>query len=238
MHRFRETNSPRPQQIGVPALADYEPTPADDQLLEMVLFRAVPRRCARRLAKVMVARFGSCADAITAPPRLLTEFEGMTSGAIAEFKFIEAAVLRVTKGAAEKRLRMGSWSEVIDYCRASMAFQKREIMRILFLDKKCGLIADEVRSVGTVDYVELYPREVIARALELSASGIVLVHNHPSGDPTPSGADIDQTLNIIEISERLGLVVHDHFIVGRQGAVSLKDMGYFTPSFRASRPRR
>ena len=159
----RSSTSIRHQEAGATALADQE-------MLEIVLFRAVPRKESRRLAKEVMARFGSFVDAIAAPPQRLTEVDGMTSGAIAEFKFLEAAVQRFTKGTMKKRLPLGSEREVVDYCRAAMAFEEREIFRVLFLDKKNGLIADEVQGVGTVDHAPVYPREVIRRALELSAS--------------------------------------------------------------------
>ena len=171
-----------------------------------------------------MARFGSFVDAIAAPPRRLTEIDGMTSGAIAEFKFLEAAVQRFTKGTMKKRLPLGSEREVVDYCRTAMAFEEREIFRVLFLDKKNALIADEVQGVGTVDHAPVYPREVIRRALELSASAIILVHNHPSGDPTPSTRDVNLSLDIVASSKALGLTVHDHIIVARQGHASLKGM--------------
>ena len=148
----------------------------------------------------------------------------MSAGAISEFKIVEAAAQRFAKGAVKKRLPLGSWSEVIDYCRTSMAFEGRESFRILFLDKKNGLIADEVQGSGTVDHTPVYPREVMRRALELSATAIVLVHNHPSGDPTPSTQDIKMTLDIIAIAKSLGVAVHDHIIVGRDGHASLKGM--------------
>lgn len=199
-------------------------TLADHEMLEMILLRAVPRREVTRVAKDVMARFGSFADAISAPSQRLSEVDGMTSGAIAEFKLLEAAVQRFTKEAMKKRLPLGSWREVIDYCRTAMAFEDREMFRVLFLDKKNGLIADEVQGVGTVDHAPVYPREVIRRALELSASAIILVHNHPSGDPTPSGEDVKMTLEIMASAKPLGLTVHDHIIVGRQGNASLKGL--------------
>ncbi len=207
-----------PHEAGVTALADHE-------MLEVVLGRAVPRNDVTRLAKEVIERFGSFADAIAAAPQRLTEVDGMTSGAIAEFKFVEATVQRFTKGVARKRMPMGSWSEVADYCRASMAFEPREVFRVLFLDRRNGLIADEVQGVGTVDHAPIYPREVIRRALELSAAAIILAHNHPSGDPTPSAQDVKMTLDIIAIAEPMGITVHDHIIVGRAGNASLKGKG-------------
>jgi DNA repair protein RadC len=216
-HGHRERLRSRLRDAGSSALADYE-------LLELVLFRAIPRRDVKPLAKALIARFGSFAEAIAAEPGRLAEVEGMGAGAITEFKIVEAAAQRFARGAVKKRLPMGSWSEVIDYCRTSMAFEGREIFRVLFLDRKNGLIADEVQGSGTVDHTPVYPREVMRRALELSATAIVLVHNHPSGDPTPSTQDIKMTLEIIAVAKTLGLAVHDHIIIGRDGHASLRGM--------------
>jgi DNA repair protein RadC len=213
----RERLRSRLREAGAPALADYE-------LLELVLFRAIPQRDVKPLAKRLIDRFGSFAEAIAAEPQRLAEIKGMGPAAITEFKIVEAAAQRFAKGEARKRLPMGSWSEVVDYCRTSMAFESREIFRILFLDKKNGLIADEIQGSGTVDHTPVYPREVIRRALELSATAIVLVHNHPSGDPSPSTQDVKMTMDIIAIAKSLGVAVHDHIIIGRDGHASLKGM--------------
>lgn len=216
-HGHRERLRSRLREAGADALADYE-------LLELILFRAIPRRDVKPLAKAIIARFGSFAEAVAADPARLAEVEGMSAGAVSEFKIVEAAAQRFAKGAVKKRLPMGSWSSVVDYCRTSMAFEDRELFRILFLDKKNGLIADEVQGSGTVDHTPVYPREVIRRALELSATAIILVHNHPSGDPTPSSQDIKMTQDIIGIAKSLGVAVHDHIIVGRDGHASLRGM--------------
>jgi len=216
-HGHRERLRARLREAGAAALADYE-------LLELVLFRAIPRKDVKPLAKALIARFGGFAEAIAAEPPRLAEIDGMGAGAIAEFKIVEAAAQRLVKGAVTKRLPMGSFNEVVDYCRTSMAFGGREIFRVLFLDKKNGLIADEVQGSGTVDHTPVYPREVMRRALELSATAIVLVHNHPSGDPSPSSQDVKMTLDIIAIAKPLGVAVHDHIIVGRNGHASLRDM--------------
>jgi len=204
-------------EAGSEAVADYE-------LVELVLFRAIPRRDVKPLAKALIERFGSFAEAIAAPPPRLAEVEGMTAGAIAEFKIVEASARRFAKGVARKRLPIGSWSEVVDYCRTAMAFDDREEFRVLFLDKRNGLIADEPQGAGTVDETPVYPREVVRRALELAASAIILVHNHPSGDPTPSTQDVKMTLDIIAVAAPLGVTVHDHIIVGRHGHASLKGL--------------
>ena len=202
---------------GSTAIAEYE-------LLELILFRALPRRDVKPLAKDLIARFGSFAEVISAPPQRLAEIKGLGEAAITELKIVEAAAQRLVKGAVKRRLPMGSFNEVVDYCRTSMAFEGREIFRVLFLDKKNGLIADEVQGSGTVDHTPVYPREVMRRALELSATAIVLVHNHPSGDPSPSTQDVKMTLDIIAIAKPLGVAVHDHIIVGRNGHASLRDM--------------
>ena len=207
----------RLREAGPDAVADYE-------LLELVLFRAVPRRDVKPLAKALVARFGSFAEAIAARPERLAEIDGMTAASIDEFKILEAGARRFAKGAVNKRLPLGSWSEVVDYCRTAMAFSDREEFRILFLDKRNGLIADEVQGSGTVDHTPVYPREIVRRALELAATAVVLVHNHPSGDPTPSTADVKMTLDIIALAAPLGVAIHDHLIVGRHGHASLKGL--------------
>ena len=214
-HGHRERLRTRLREAGANAIADYE-------LLELVLFRAIPRRDVKPLAKALIARFGSFAEVIAARPERLAEIEGMSVASINEFKIIEASAQRFAKGAVKKRLPLGSWREVVDYCRTAMAFSEREEFRILFLDKRNGLIADEVQGAGTVDHTPVYPREVVRRALELSATALVLVHNHPSGDPTPSTADVKMTLDIIAVATSLGVTVHDHLIVGRDGHTSLK----------------
>jgi DNA repair protein RadC len=202
---------------GADALPDYE-------LLELVLFGALPRRNTKELAKRLIARFGSFAEVINAPEALLAEVKDVGDVVIMELKLVRAAALRLMRGELLERPVLSSWSEVLHYCRAAMGFEFREQFRILFLDKKNHLIADEVQQEGTVDHTPVYVREVVKRALELSATAIVLVHNHPSGDPTPSRADIEMTRQIVEAAKPLGLVVHDHIIVGRQGHVSFKGL--------------
>ena len=215
-HGHRERLRGRLREAGPAALADYE-------LLELVIFRVIPRRDVKPLAKALIETFGSFAEAIAASPQRLAE-AGVSDAIIADFKIVEAAAQRFARGVARKRLAIGSWSEVVDYCRTSMAYEARESFRVLFLDKKNGLIADEVQGSGTVDHTPVYPREVMRRALELSATAIVLVHNHPSGDPAPSAQDVKMTLDIMAIGKPLGVTVHDHIIVGRDGHASLKGM--------------
>jgi DNA repair protein RadC len=202
---------------GPDALSDYE-------LLEMVLFTAQPRRDMKPLAKSLLKKFGSFAEVVHAPETLLREVDGMGEASINQLRLIAAAASRIAKGQLQQRTLLSSWNDVIDYCRTSMAFADKEQFRLLFLDKRNQLIADEVQQVGTVDHTPVYPREVVKRALELSATAIILVHNHPSGDPTPSQADIQMTRAIIDIAAPLGISVHDHIIVGKNGHASLKGL--------------
>jgi len=204
-------------EAGPDALPDYE-------LLELVLFRTLPRGDVKPLAKQLIAAFGSFADVLAAPFDRLVEIKGVKEATATDFKVIEAAARRIAKGAIGKRTVLASWSAVIDYCRTAMAFDGRERFRILFLDKKNALIADEVQQTGTVDHTPVYPREVVRRALELNASALILVHNHPSGDPTPSRADIDMTRTIVSIARPLGIEIHDHVIVGRDGHASFRGL--------------
>ena len=216
-HGHRERLRDRFRDAGADALSDYE-------LLEMVLFRALPRRDVKPLAKALITKFGSFAETVHAPETLLKEVSGLGDSAITEIKLIAATASRVAKGQVKQKTMLLSWSSVIDYCRASMAFADKEQFRILFLDKRNQLIADELQQVGTIDHTPVYPREVVKRALELSATAIILVHNHPSGDPTPSTAHIQMTKSIMAISSPLGIAVHDHIIVGKNGHASLKGL--------------
>jgi DNA repair protein RadC len=204
---------------GADPLPDYE-------LLELVLFRSLPRRDVKPIAKRLVARFGSFAEVIGAPLERLQEVDGVGESTAVDLKIIGAAAQRVARGGVAKRQVLGSWASLIEYCRTSMAFAEREEFRILFLDKRNQLIADEVQQRGTVDHTPVYPREIVRRALELSATALILVHNHPSGDPSPSPADIRMTLDIQQIARPLGIAIHDHVIVGRNGHASLKGLGH------------
>jgi DNA repair protein RadC len=202
-------------EAGPDAVTEYE-------LLELVLFRAIPRRDVKPLAKELIARFGSFAEVISAPPQRLREIAGLGDAAITEIKIVQAAAGRLARGQVKKRPALSSWTAVLDYCRTAMAFADKEQFRVLFLDKRNQVIADEVQQTGTVDHTPVYPREVVKRALELSATALILVHNHPGGDPSPSRADIEMTKRIIEIASGLGIAVHDHIIVGKDGHASLK----------------
>ena len=206
------------REAGPDSLPDYE-------LLELILFRAAPRRDTKPLAKALIARFGTFAEAMNAPEELLREVPGIGEAAITELKLVRAAALRLVRGEVLERPVLSSWAQVLDYCRASMGFASKEQFRILFLDKRNQIIADEVQQTGTVDHTPVYVREVVKRALELSATAIVLVHNHPSGDPTPSRADIEMTKQIVAAAKPLGVLVHDHIIVGKQGHASFRGLG-------------
>jgi DNA repair protein RadC len=216
-HGHRERLRERFRDAGPDALSDYE-------LLELVLFRALPRRDVKPLAKKLIATFGSFAEAIHAPETRLRQIDGIGEAVVTDLKLIAAAAGRVAKGQVKQRTLLSSWAAVIDYCRTTMAFADKEQFRILFLDKRNQLIADELQQAGTVDHTPVYPREIVKRGLELSATAVIMVHNHPSGDPTPSQADIQMTKSIIDIAGPLGIAVHDHIIVGKNGHASLKGM--------------
>jgi DNA repair protein RadC len=200
---------------GADAMPDYE-------LLELVLFRAIARRDTKDLSKRLLKRFGSFAEVINAPDARLREVTDVGDAVIAELKLIRAASLRLMKTALIGKPLLTSWQQVLDYLIAAQGYDAREQFRILFLDKKNQLIADEVQGHGTVDHTPVYVREVIKRALELSSSALIIVHNHPSGDPTPSRADIDMTRMIVDAAKPLGVAIHDHIIVGRNGHASFK----------------
>jgi DNA repair protein RadC len=203
------------RQGGADALPDYE-------LLELVLFRALPRRDTKSIAKRLLARFGTFAEMINAPEPRLKELQDVGDSVVTELKLVRAAALRLMRTEIVQRPALSSWKQVLDYLRAAQSYEHREQFRILFLDKRNRLIADEVQGQGTVDHTPVYVREVVKRSLELSATAIILVHNHPSGDPTPSRADIDMTKQIVASAAPLGISVHDHIIVGREGHASLK----------------
>lgn len=217
-HGHRDRLRARFMEGGVSALADYE-------LLELYLFRSIPRRDVKPLAKDLIARFGSFAETISAPVLLLVEVKGISEKTALDLKILQAGALRLAQETVLSRPVLSSWSALLDYCRSAMQFEGKEQFRVLFLDKKNRLIADEILGHGTVDRAPVYPREVIKRALELSATAIILAHNHPSGDPTPSQNDIELTGQIITAAKALGVTVHDHLIIGRNNIVSFKTLG-------------
>lgn len=203
---------------GANALPDYE-------LLELILFAARPRGDVKPLAKKLLATFGSLARVLHADIYALQQVDGMGDAAIAALKAVEAAAQRILKEEVKDRPVIQSWTALLDYCRLSMGHAKVEQFRILFLDHKNQLIADEVQQTGTVNHTPVYPREVVKRALELGASAIILLHNHPSGDVTPSKADIDITKQIVNAAKPLGVEVHDHLIIGAKDHYSFKSNG-------------
>ena len=214
----RERLKDRFRDGGADAVPDYE-------LLEMVLYRAIRRGDTKAVAKQLMARFGTFAEVLSAEPERLMEVKGVGDAVATDIKIVHAADMRLMRGQVINRPVLSSWNAILEYIRAAMAFNDIEQFRVFFLDKKNQLIADEVQQEGTVDHTPVYPREVVKRALELGASAIVLVHNHPSGDPTPSLADIDMTKKVVDAGTRLGVMVHDHVIIGRKGHVSFRALG-------------
>lgn len=200
------------------ALPDYE-------VLELLLATAIPQRDVKPLAKALIERFGSFADVITAEVDALKTVKGVGEVAAAALKVVREAAIRLARAPVMGRPVISSWDALIDYCRTAMATLPTEQFRLLFLDRKNVLIADELQQKGTVDHTPLYPREVVKRALDLHASAVIMVHNHPSGDPAPSRADIDMTRTVRDALAAVGLQLHDHLVVGRKGHVSFKSMG-------------
>lgn len=204
--------------VGADALADYE-------LLELVLQIVLPRKDTKPIAKDLIQKFGSFSGVFGAPPARLAEVKGLGEISGTNLKIIQAAAQRFARDRMVPDMPvLGSWTALIDYCHAQMAFNDVEQFRILFLDKKNRLIADEVQQTGTVDHAPVYPREVIKRSLELSATALILVHNHPSGDPTPSSADVQMTRQINDVARPLGITVHDHIVIGKSGHASMKGL--------------
>ncbi|MEM7190408.1 MAG: DNA repair protein RadC [Pseudomonadota bacterium] len=203
---------------GPASVADYE-------MLELVLFRAIPRRDVKPLAKRLIEEFSDFNGVISAPIPRLNAVSGIGPAVVLELKIIEAAAHRLARAKVMHRNALSSWTALMAYCKTSMAHRETEQFRILFLDRKNVLIADEEQAKGTVDHVPVYPREVVKRALELNASALILVHNHPSGDPTPSKADIDMTRQIERAAKAVGITVHDHVIVGKEEDVSFRGTG-------------
>lgn len=203
---------------GLAALPDYE-------LLEVYLFRTIPRGDVKPLAKALLMRFGSVGGVLGASISELRAVAGVGEAVALDLKLLQEATLRVTREQVTKRPVVSSWSQLLTYVRVAMAHESREQFRVLYLDKRNQLIADEVMNRGTVDHAPVYPREVVRRALELAASAIILVHNHPAGDPTPSGADIAMTKEIVEAARPMRITVHDHLVVGRDGTASFKALG-------------
>ena len=203
---------------GAAALPDYE-------LLELVLFRAIPRQDVKPLARRLLDLFGDFSAVISAPAVRLQQVTGVGPAVVQELKIVEAAAHRLARAKVMHRPVLSSWDQLLDYCRAAMGHRATEQFRVLYLDRKNLLIADEEQARGTVDHVPVYPREVVKRALELNASALILVHNHPSGDPTPSEADILMTNQILDAVQTMGIVLHDHLVIGRAAVLSFRSEG-------------
>ncbi len=204
---------------GAQAMPDYE-------LLELILFRAIPRQDVKPLARLLLDTFGDLNRVISATPPRLLMVKGVGDAVILELKLVEAAAQRMVRARIMHRQVLSSWDALLDYCHTTMAHRETEQFRILFLDRKNVLIADEEQARGTVDHVPVYPREVVKRALELNASALILAHNHPSGDPTPSDADLSMTHQIQAACQALGLTLHDHLIIGKSRELSFRSAGY------------
>jgi len=203
---------------GAEAMPDYE-------LLELVLFRAIPRQDVKPLARALLDRFGDFNGVVSTRAERLLEISGVGAAVVQELKIVEAAAQRLSRARVMGRSVISSWDALIDYCRTTMAHRDTEYFRVLFLDRRNALIADEELARGTVNHVPVYPREVAKRALELNASALILVHNHPSGDPTPSQSDISMTDRVRQAAEALDITLHDHLIIGRSHVLSFRDEG-------------
>ena len=204
---------------GAAAMPDYE-------LLELVLFRAIPRQDVKPLARLLLDTFGDFNRVVSASPARLQMVTGVGEAVVLELKIIEASAQRLMRAKVMNRPILSSWDALLDYCHTAMSHRETEQFRILFLDRKNVLIADEEQAKGTVDHVPVYPREVVKRGLELNASALILVHNHPSGDPTPSDSDISMTCQIQEACQTLGIILHDHLIIGKSRELSFRAQGY------------
>lgn len=217
-HGHRDRLRQRFLEHGPEGFADYE-------LLELVLFLAIPQKDVKPLAKALIARFGGLAEAMNAPAEELVKIDGIKENTAAALKAITALSHRALKQELMKKPVLNSWMRLMDYFHATMAHETREHFRILFLNKKNEMIADEIQQSGTVDHTPAYPREIMKRALELGATALILVHNHPSGDPRPSQADIDMTRLIQKAAEPFAITIHDHVIISRGGYTSFKNEG-------------
>jgi len=217
-HGHRQRLRERFRATGGDGMPDYE-------LLELLLAQAIPRRDVKPLAKILLERFGSFAGVISADDDKLLSVSGMGETSVAALKVVRAAAVRLLRQEVTGRDAISSWDKLVDYCRAAMAHESVEQLRLLFLDRKNVLIADEVQQRGTVDHTPLYVREVVKRALDLGASALIVVHNHPSGDPTPSRGDIEMTNELKDALEKIGITLHDHVIVGRKGHQSFRGQG-------------
>ena len=215
--KHRERLRTRFMNGGADAIPDYE-------MLELILFRAIPRQDVKPLAHKLIHEFGGFNEVLSAPPILLNKIKGVGQAVVQELKIVEAAAHRLARAKVLHKEVISSWDQLITYCKTAMAHREVEQFRILFLDRKNHLIADEVQQLGTVNHVPVYPREVAKRALELNASALILVHNHPSGDPTPSQADIDMTRQVEMALGSLDVALHDHIIIGKDDVASFHSL--------------
>ncbi|MEQ1616708.1 MAG: DNA repair protein RadC, partial [Terricaulis sp.] len=217
-HDHRARLRQRFEEAGAGALADYE-------LLEVLLFRTIARRDTKPLAKALLSAFGDLAAVLGAPAQRIAEVSGAGPAVAQDLKIVQAILERASRASLMQRPVISSSAQLLNYCRLAMANAVREQFRVLFLDAKNQLITDEIMNEGTVDHAPVYPREIARRALELSAASVILVHNHPSGDPKPSPADIAITREIVAAAKAISVRVHDHLVVGRNGAESFKNLG-------------
>ena len=218
-HGHRQRLKDRFLTTGGDRLADYE-------LMELVLFQALPRRDVKPLAKDLLDRFGSFAGVATAEASLIRQVPGAGDAVVVALKTVATAAERLARDELASAPVLANWDKLLKYCRTAMSREGREQFRVLYLNRKNVLIKDEVQWRGTIDHTPLYPREVVKRALELQAAALIMVHNHPSGDPTPSQADIDMTRQVAEAAQSMGIVLHDHLIIAKSGHTSFRDMGY------------
>ncbi len=203
---------------GPDAVPDYE-------LLELILFLAIPRQDVKPLARTLIDTFGDLNRVIAAPPARLRLIDGVGDGVVMALKLVEASAQRMARARVLHRPVISSWAALLDYCHTVMSHRETEQFRVLYLDRKNVLIADEAQGQGTVDHVPVYPREVLRRALELNATALILVHNHPSGDPTPSQADISMTETIRQGCDALSITLHDHLVIGKSCELSFRSAG-------------
>ncbi len=223
--RFPQQLSDYRRQLRARFMSCESAATSDQELLELTLFRALPRLDVRPLAHSLLTQFGDLNGVITAPAPRLYDVPGITAAVLLELKLLEATAQRLARSKILNKNAISSWDALLDYCHTVMAHREIEQFRVFFLDRKNILIADEAQAKGTVDHVPVYPREIAKRALELNASALILVHNHPSGDPTPSDSDIDMTNQVDAACSALGLTLHDHIIVGKSREISFRAEG-------------
>ncbi|MDB2682898.1 DNA repair protein RadC [Alphaproteobacteria bacterium] len=217
-HGHRDRLRDRFTNNGPDALQDYE-------LIELILFSAIPRKDVKPIAKDLIKTFGSLPEAMNASLDQLQTVKGISENTAIALKAITATSHRMMKQNLMKKPVLNNWTRLMDYCHATMAHEKREHFRILFLNKKNELLADEIQGSGTVDHTPAYPREIMKRSLEHGATALILLHNHPSGDPKPSQADIQMTAQIIAAASTFNITIHDHIIISRNGYTSFKNEG-------------